>query len=238
MPQPMPGQYAGDRTLEALLTEVRCPMPVNEVRAFVLGCLAATDIPKIATVLSTLWGGESPAFDGMEQMERFTGQFFALWNHLAASADNLGFPLSAAAKIESLSDLQRHAMCRQGEVTAFLRGLDAGHTTTDQLSPAATRALEALGTAHHFWSELERLSREQPTESTKTVRETAANMRQLDQIVGDAIGVIMSEQRRARMQQIRPRGAGPTYVKAATPGRNDPCPCGSGRKYKQCCGKH
>lgn len=20
-----------------------------------------------------------------------------------------------------------------------------------------------------------------------------------------------------------------------TPGRNDPCPCGSGRKYKQCC---
>ena len=31
--------------------------------------------------------------------------------------------------------------------------------------------------------------------------------------------------------------------KKATPkrvnkiGRNDPCPCGSGRKYKQCCGK-
>ena len=21
----------------------------------------------------------------------------------------------------------------------------------------------------------------------------------------------------------------------ASPGRNDPCPCGSGRKYKQCC---
>ena len=20
-------------------------------------------------------------------------------------------------------------------------------------------------------------------------------------------------------------------------GRNDPCPCGSGKKYKQCCGK-
>lgn len=22
----------------------------------------------------------------------------------------------------------------------------------------------------------------------------------------------------------------------AAPGRNDPCPCGSGRKYKKCCG--
>ena len=21
-------------------------------------------------------------------------------------------------------------------------------------------------------------------------------------------------------------------------GRNDPCPCGSGNKYKKCCGKH
>jgi SEC-C motif len=24
----------------------------------------------------------------------------------------------------------------------------------------------------------------------------------------------------------------------ATPGRNDPCPCGSGRKVKRCCGEH
>ena len=23
----------------------------------------------------------------------------------------------------------------------------------------------------------------------------------------------------------------------APPGRNDPCPCGSGKKYKQCCAK-
>ena len=25
--------------------------------------------------------------------------------------------------------------------------------------------------------------------------------------------------------------------KGKKPGRNDPCPCGSGRKYKNCCGK-
>jgi preprotein translocase subunit SecA len=24
---------------------------------------------------------------------------------------------------------------------------------------------------------------------------------------------------------------------AEKPGRNEPCPCGSGKKYKQCCGK-
>jgi uncharacterized protein YecA (UPF0149 family) len=28
-----------------------------------------------------------------------------------------------------------------------------------------------------------------------------------------------------------------TVVKEKQPGRNDPCPCGSGKKYKKCCGK-
>ncbi|MDD5604257.1 MAG: SEC-C metal-binding domain-containing protein, partial [Eubacteriales bacterium] len=27
-----------------------------------------------------------------------------------------------------------------------------------------------------------------------------------------------------------------TLVKNAKVGRNDPCPCGSGKKYKKCCG--
>ena len=29
-----------------------------------------------------------------------------------------------------------------------------------------------------------------------------------------------------------------TIVKEKQPGRNDPCPCGSGLKYKKCCGKN
>ena len=28
------------------------------------------------------------------------------------------------------------------------------------------------------------------------------------------------------------------FVKAKKIGRNDPCPCGSGKKYKKCCGKN
>ena len=33
-----------------------------------------------------------------------------------------------------------------------------------------------------------------------------------------------------------PEPVGPVRV-AKTPGRNEPCSCGSGKKYKQCCGK-
>jgi SEC-C motif-containing protein len=36
----------------------------------------------------------------------------------------------------------------------------------------------------------------------------------------------------------RPLREGPAPVRvAAKVGRNDPCPCGSGRKYKHCCGR-
>jgi uncharacterized protein len=48
------------------------------------------------------------------------------------------------------------------------------------------------------------------------------------------------------LHQSRPELAGPTaanlpsepFKSAPRPGRNDPCPCGSGRKYKGCCGKN
>ena len=36
-----------------------------------------------------------------------------------------------------------------------------------------------------------------------------------------------------------PEGASkPAMHTQKTPGRNDPCPCGSGKKYKNCCGKN
>lgn len=33
------------------------------------------------------------------------------------------------------------------------------------------------------------------------------------------------------------RNSQETYVREEKIGRNDPCPCGSGKKYKKCCGK-
>ncbi len=42
--------------------------------------------------------------------------------------------------------------------------------------------------------------------------------------------------RRAEMKTVRPPTA-PPAVRRQKPGRNEPCPCGSGKKYKKCCGK-
>ena len=39
------------------------------------------------------------------------------------------------------------------------------------------------------------------------------------------------------LKQEQAGGKVETVVKGDEPGRNDPCPCGSGKKYKKCCGK-
>ena len=46
---------------------------------------------------------------------------------------------------------------------------------------------------------------------------------------------ILTEERRKEItKEFR---ASKMFVKESTVGRNDPCPCGSGKKYKKCCGR-
>ena len=46
--------------------------------------------------------------------------------------------------------------------------------------------------------------------------------------------VLSEEKRHEITKEFR---ASKVFVKQETVGRNDPCPCGSGKKYKKCCGK-
>lgn len=45
---------------------------------------------------------------------------------------------------------------------------------------------------------------------------------------------ILSEEERQEIVKAHKKSK--TVVKEKEPGRNDPCPCGSGKKYKKCCG--
>ncbi|MBF7096945.1 SEC-C metal-binding domain-containing protein [Alkalibacter mobilis] len=47
-------------------------------------------------------------------------------------------------------------------------------------------------------------------------------------------GILSAEKRKAITKEYN---RSKTIVKENKVGRNDPCPCGSGKKYKKCCGK-
>jgi len=50
--------------------------------------------------------------------------------------------------------------------------------------------------------------------------------------------IAMRKWAKANQKKIREQEYGTVkpIVKEKEPGRNDPCPCGSGKKYKKCCG--
>jgi len=72
---------------------------------------------------------------------------------------------------------------------------------------------------------------------------TAAELLRVRQAVGRrefealyaAAAERLPEEDRSLLQTSR--HLNPTVIQEATPGRNDPCPCGSGKKYKKCCGR-
>jgi preprotein translocase subunit SecA len=50
-----------------------------------------------------------------------------------------------------------------------------------------------------------------------------------------AAGAVAADLRLPQAVRAPSPGAGP--ARRAKVGRNDPCPCGSGKKYKHCCGR-
>ncbi|MFZ5800345.1 MAG: SEC-C metal-binding domain-containing protein [Candidatus Omnitrophota bacterium] len=38
-------------------------------------------------------------------------------------------------------------------------------------------------------------------------------------------------------EEVQPAAPQPIHRDLPKVGRNDPCPCGSGKKYKKCCGR-
>ena len=47
---------------------------------------------------------------------------------------------------------------------------------------------------------------------------------------------LLTEDKKKELVKVHRRAG--TVVKGEKIGRNDPCPCGSGKKYKHCCGRN
>ena len=84
----------------------------------------------------------------------------------------------------------------------------------------------------------ERQSSELPRVDTNSEELTPASDESLDDVTRD-----MLRKKEREMQQVQMAGAGTAQqsikqvFRGQKVGRNQPCPCGSGKKYKKCCGR-
>lgn len=72
-----------------------------------------------------------------------------------------------------------------------------------------------------------------PSKDRERVNACQATLRQLEKTKHPDARTIVHNERSVLFADNRPTSS-PTTKKV---GRNDPCPCGSGKKYKKCCGK-
>ncbi len=88
------------------------------------------------------------------------------------------------------------------------------------------------GTSGNGGTDLETMKREATAETQEMV-ETEKPAK----VMNDASSLAAALARRAE-KKTTGNGAPASMAKTSKVGRNDPCPCGSGKKYKKCCGKN
>lgn len=57
-------------------------------------------------------------------------------------------------------------------------------------------------------------------------------------LIPNSVATILHQSRPELSRSVPANLPGQPFKAATRPGRNDACPCGSGRKYKQCCGRN
>lgn len=168
--------------------------------------------------LTALWGGKNriPKWSNEREMNRFMELCFQHMNDIAdrlAEYPDQFDPLFGVREMEAQEFTVVEEWC-----FGYMRGVAL--TDWSALPDALQPALDAIalhGKEENF-ARLEALTPEEMEQSIEAIRPAALALH--DYWIAQPEAVPTPQQ--------------PVTVEAR-PGRNDPCPCGSGKKYKNCC---
>ena len=233
-------KYPGDHVFEEKLNKAGAKISLDELYGLFYGCIAAPYPVMPSSYMPLIFGKEGMTVTSLEEANQVLGHLMALWNRLLAS-ESLIFPHKAFP--QSLEGIREKIAGLRGRVKYFVKGLDLGGTNPDQdLSQDGLSALKSLAEGEGWLKKIDELIL-QDKDKPGDIAKTAAMVDQLDEVLSDCIGRIIADLKDARMRAVREMQEQavtqpPKIRKVPKIRRNEPCPCGSGRKYKQCCGKH
>ena len=211
---------------EELLALGEETMLLEELDGFIAGLLVCPELIKPGDWLPIVWNRDSadqqPVFEDLDHVNRVLGLVMEHYNDVARTLMENPDRYSPLFAIDKRNDdvlwelwiegFEKAVALRPAAWKAFL---DADVDTVAAMSGMLMLAAIAR--------------RDEEVKDHDTASATAPD-RIADWVVN------LNEWRLANyqpMQSIDPRGASASRKKV---GRNDPCPCGSGKKYKKCCG--
>lgn len=211
---------------EELLALGEETMLLEELDGFIAGLLVCPELIKPGDWLPIVWNrdraDQQPVFEDLDHVNRVLGLVMEHYNDVARTLMENPDRYSPLFAIDKRNDDVLWELWIEGFEKAVA------------LRPAAWKAfLDADGDTVAAMSGMLMLAaiarRDEEVKDHDTASATAPD-RIADWVVN------LNEWRLANyqpMQSIDPRGGSASRKKV---GRNDPCPCGSGKKYKKCCG--
>jgi uncharacterized protein len=189
---------------------------ISELDGFLTALVSGPNVVPPSAWLPTLWGEEEPVWDSMDDFQRIfallTRRMNSVATLLSESRDEFE-PIFYQRRVKDETHLIVDEWCF-GYMSAVALDSQAWRLSdpaiSDMLAPIKLYGTEV------GWEELRAL------EQTRASRMRDA----IPQAARDVYGYWLAQ----RAPKSEPQRRASPKV-----GRNDPCPCGSGRKYKQCC---
>lgn len=215
-------------------------LDLETLDGFLCGLICAPCVVMPGEFMPEIFGGALPEWPDATVAQRFIELLMRRWNEIAYGLD---------APVDDLNDPRAYSPLLLDPSPEFIAEYEARRNTDDPPLPAPGQAwAEGVLLALEFmaddweaaWAELG----ERPDASIDALMLLGDSRRGDDALDDDELGRTLAEAiwavydlrdygRAAQFERERPRE--PVRA-AAVPGRNDACPCGSGKKFKKCCG--
>lgn len=197
-------------------------------------------------LLKHIFGPEPELGETLEDANANLQAIVWLWNTLVNDHERREVRLSPlpVGDPPSVQDLLAAVRRRSAEVTCFTRGIDASGDDPAAFGEDGDTALRRLGEAGAFLRSFEELLQRSPAAREDELRKTRRSVDDLTTVVETCIEDLLcigDDVRRQAIAAFEDRGGATTddglpARRMVRVGRNDPCPCGSGKKWKRCCG--
>jgi uncharacterized protein len=223
----------GDR-LDALLSRFRSEHAMNnleEIDGFFAALICSPDVALPSQYLPEIWGGamaDDPAFADRQELQDFLGLLLRHWNNLVRQfqEEEVFLPL--------LLQEQDGTAYANDWARGFMRGVSLHPESWQELFDDEAQGgslIPILILAHEH----------DPDPESRPYKDPIDAERREKLLVGIAAGVTaiyryFAPHRRRRAAGLAAEGTADHRAERKV-GRNDSCPCGSGKKYKHCCGK-
>jgi len=215
---------------EELLALGEETMLIEELDGFIAGLLVCPDLIKPGEWLPIIWNRDSdnlqPAFDNLDHVNRVLGLIMEHYNGVARTLMERPDRYSPLFAVDTRNGdilwelwIEGFEKAVQLRSAAWKKLLNADTDTAAAMRGMMTLADVVRGDQHPPRKDSDAINASAPDNIAHWV-------------------VTLNDWRLANYQPMQVIGPGPSSVSTEKAGRNDPCPCGSGKKYKKCCGLH